>query len=45
MPVRIEILNGVERRRRWSEDEKVRIIEESFTSGTKVLDVARKSAG
>jgi transposase len=42
MPVRVEILNGVERRRRWSEDEKARIIEESFASGTKVSEVARK---
>jgi transposase len=41
-PVQVEILNGVERRRRWSEDEKARIIEESFTPGTKVSDVARK---
>ena len=40
MPV--EILNGVERRRRWSEDEKARIIEESFTASAKVSDVARK---
>jgi transposase len=40
--VRVEILNGVERRRRWSEEEKVRIIEESFASGTKVSEVARK---
>jgi transposase len=40
--VRVEILNGVERRRRWSEDEKARIIEESFTPGAKVSDVARK---
>src|SRR5208282_6726858 len=39
---RVEILNGVERRRRWSEDEKARIIEESFTAGAKVSDVARK---
>ena len=37
-----EILSGVERRRRWSEDEKARIIEESFTAGAKVSDVARK---
>jgi len=40
--VPVEILNGVERRRRWSEDEKARIIEESFTPGAKVSDVARK---
>jgi transposase len=36
-----EILSG-ERRRRWSEDEKARIIGESFTPGAKVSDVARK---
>ena len=40
--MRVEILNGVERRRRWSEDEKARIIEQSFTPGAKVSDVARK---
>ena len=40
--MRVEILNGVERRRRWSEDEKARIVEESFTPGAKVSDVARK---
>ncbi len=38
----IEILNGVERRRRWSEDEKARITQESFAAGAKVSDVARK---
>ena len=40
--MRVEILNGVERRRRWPEDENARIIEESFTPGAKVSDVARK---
>jgi len=40
--VGVEILNGVERRRRWSEDEKARITEESFAAGAKVSDVARK---
>jgi len=40
--VPVEILDGVERRRRWSEDEKARIIEESFAAGAKVSDVARK---
>jgi len=40
--VGIEILNGVERRRRWLEDEKARITQESFAAGAKVSDVARK---
>jgi transposase len=40
--MRVEILNGVERRRRWSADEKARITEESFAPGAKVSDVARK---
>ena len=40
--MRVEILEGVERRRRWSDDEKARITEESFRSGAKVSDVARK---
>jgi transposase len=40
--MRVEILNGVERRRRWSDDEKARIIEETFAPGVKVSDVARK---
>jgi transposase len=42
MPVQVEILDGVERRRRWSEEEKRRITEESFRPGAKVSDVARK---
>jgi transposase len=40
--MRAEILDGVERRRRWSEDEKARIIEEGWAAGAKVADVARK---
>ncbi len=40
--MRVEILNGVERRRRWPEEEKRRITEESFGPGAKVSDVARK---
>jgi hypothetical protein len=40
--MRVEILKGVERRRRWSEAEKALITEESFAAGAKVSDVARK---
>jgi transposase len=40
--MRVEILNGFERRRRWSDDEKARIIEETFAPGAKVSEVARK---
>jgi len=40
--MRVEILDGVERRRRWSEEEKRRITEESFGPAAKVSDVARK---
>jgi transposase len=40
--MRVEILNGVERRRRWSDDEKLRIIEETFAPGAKISEVARR---
>jgi transposase len=40
--MRVEILTGVERRRRWSDDEKARITEESFAPGAKISEVARK---
>jgi transposase len=40
--MRGEILVGPERRRRWSEDEKARIIEESLRPGTQVADIARR---
>lgn len=39
---RVEILNGVERRRRWSDDEKARITEETFAPGGKISEVARR---
>jgi len=31
--MRVEVLGGVERRRRWSRDDKMRIIEETLAPG------------
>jgi transposase len=39
---RIELITGTGRRRRWSSDDKVRIVVESFTPGVNVSDVARR---
>ena len=39
---RIEVITGVERRRRWSVEEKMRLVEESSRSGMSVSYVARK---
>jgi transposase len=41
--MRVEVLGGVERRRRWSSDEKMRILEETLVPGTKVSEVARRN--
>jgi transposase len=40
--MRGEVLVGPERRRRWSEDEKARIIDESLRPGAQVTDIARR---
>jgi len=40
--MRAEILSGVERRRRWSEDEKARIIAETLGEDVNVSAVARR---
>jgi transposase len=40
--MRGEVWVGPERRRRWSEDEKARIIEESLRPGAQVTDIARR---
>ena len=41
--MRVEVLEGLERRRRWSQDDKVRIVEETLAPGAKVTDVARRN--
>jgi transposase len=40
--MRQEILSGVERRRRWSDAEKLRIVMEAAADGALVSDVARR---
>jgi transposase len=39
---RIEILTGVERRRDWSDDDKLSILEETAVAGARIVDVARR---
>jgi hypothetical protein len=39
---RIEILTGRGRRRRWSAEEKARIVAETLEAGARVADVARR---
>ena len=40
--MRVEVLGGLERRRRWSQDDKVRIVE-TLAPGAKVTEVARRN--
>jgi transposase-like protein len=40
--MRIEVLTGPERRRRWSDEEKLRIIREAMQPGVRYADVARR---
>ena len=40
--MRVEVLDRVERRRRWSREDKARIIEETLAPGAKVSEVARR---
>lgn len=40
--MKVEVLTGVERRRRWSADEKARIVEETLVPGANVSAVARR---
>ena len=39
---RVEVLTGPGRRRKWSDDDKARIVEETLQPGTVVADVARR---
>src|SRR5580698_2999140 len=39
---RVEVLTGPGRRRRWSADEKARIVEETLAPGARVSEVARR---
>jgi transposase len=41
--MRVEVLDGLERRRRWSQDDKARIVEETLVPRAKVTDVARRN--
>src|ERR1700722_8072287 len=41
-PRRIEVITGVERRRKWSAQEKVAIVAESLAEGAVISEVARR---
>ncbi|WP_420830033.1 transposase [Croceicoccus hydrothermalis] len=41
----ITVFSGPERRRRWSEEERLRILTEAFSPGASVTDVARRLDG
>ncbi|WP_158523318.1 MULTISPECIES: transposase [Agrobacterium] len=38
----MKILTGVERRRDWSDDDKLQILEEAAASGARIVDVAHR---
>lgn len=40
--MRAEVLVGPERRRRWTAEQKLRIVREAFEGGARVADVARR---
>ena len=40
---RVDVLVGVERRRRWGREDKLRIVRESLAAGAVVSDVARRN--
>ena len=41
--MRVDVLAGVERRRRWSAAEKMRIVEETLQPDAKVMEVAQRN--
>ena len=40
---RVEVITGVERRRRWSNDEKARVLDETMEAGAVISEVARRN--
>jgi transposase len=38
--MRVEVLDGLERRRRWSQDDKTRIVEETLVPGDLPLPIS-----
>ena len=42
-PPRVEVITSVQRRRRWSTAEKVRLVEETMQPGMSVSSVARRA--
>lgn len=40
---RVEVMTGVERRRRWSQDQKRAVVAAAFAPGAVVADVARRA--
>jgi len=40
---RVEVITGERRRRRWTGEEKARIVAESFEEGTNISEVARRN--
>jgi len=41
-PRRIEVINGVERRRKWADETKIAIVAEALEAGVVISDVARR---
>src|ERR1700690_4492220 len=41
--MRVKVLGGLERRRRWSQDDKAGMVEETLAPGAKVTEVARRN--
>ena len=40
---RVEVITGTERRRRWSDDEKARVLEQTMQPGAVISEVARRN--
>jgi transposase len=41
-PRRVEVLTGVERRRKWADETKIAIVAEALEAGVVISDVARR---